>query len=57
MTKLKNLFIELVKIELSNYELISDNIRFNTIKFYAEMIPFNNIPLSEWILICNENQI
>jgi hypothetical protein len=49
---LKNLFVELVKIELSNYSKLSKNIVSNTIQHFAELIPFNTISKEEWEQIC-----
>jgi hypothetical protein len=57
METLKALFIELVKIELSNYERVSTNMIANTIQHFAEMSPFNKISIEQWHCICSVNGI
>lgn len=57
MTTLKQLFVELVKIELSNYGKVSMNMVANTIQFYANMKPFNTISIEQWHCICSANNI
>lgn len=53
MENLKKLFVEVVKIELSNYERISKNMVASTIKYFAEMTPFNMLPIEQWHCICS----
>jgi len=57
MENLKSLFVEVVKIELSSYKRVSENMLKNTIQFYAEMMPFNTISIEEWYCICSANNI
>jgi hypothetical protein len=57
MKNLKALFVELVKIELSKYEKLSKIIVANTIQYYAEMTPFNEISIEQWHCICSSNGI
>ena len=53
----QNLFMELVKIELSSYKKNSLNMISNTIKFYAQLVPFNVVSLNYLITLCNNNEI
>ena len=48
----QNLFIELVTINLSDYKKLSLNMISNTIKFYSNMIPFNNVSENYLITLC-----
>lgn len=57
MEKLKILFVELVKTELSNYIRINENIVSNTIQHFAEMEPFNTESVEYWCRICSENGV
>jgi hypothetical protein len=57
MTNLKALFVEVVKIELSNYTRLSKNMVANTIQHFAEITPFNKISLAEWHSICSANGV
>ena len=51
-TELQNLFIELVNINLSSFEKININMISNTIKFYSELIPFNNVSENYLTTLC-----
>ena len=42
-TETQNLFVELVTINLKSYKKVSLNMISNTIKFYSNMIAFNNV--------------
>jgi len=53
----QSLFIELVKIELSNYSKVSLNIVLNTIKFYHNLTPFNSVSENYIITLCHNNGI
>ena len=48
----QNLFIELVTINLNDYKKLSLNMISNTIKFYSNMIPFNNVSENYLITLC-----
>ena len=48
----QNLFVELVTINLNNYKKVSLNMISNTIKFYSNMIPFNNVSENYLITLC-----
>ena len=51
--ELNNLFTEVVKIELSNYESISLNMLRNTIQHFASLKPFDNWNMIYWSTICH----
>jgi hypothetical protein len=51
--ELNNLFTEVVKIELSNYESISLNMLRNTIQHFANLKPFDNWNMIYWSTICH----
>ena len=57
MKNLTTLFVELVKVELSNYKKVSKNMVANTIKHFAEMKPFNTVSIEQWHCICSANKI
>lgn len=57
MQDLKKLFVELVKIELSNCTRNSKNMVANTIQHFAEMTPFNKISIEQWHCICSSNGV
>ena len=57
MENLKTLFVEVVKIELSNYKKLSKNMVANTIQHFAEMKPFNKISIEQWYCICSANGV
>ena len=57
MENLKTLFVEVVKIELSNYKKLSKNIVANTIQHFAEMKPFDKISIEQWYCICSANGV
>jgi hypothetical protein len=57
MENLKLLFVEVVKIELSNDKRVSENMVKNTIQHFAEMVPFNTISIEQWYCICSANGI
>lgn len=57
MKKVNALFVELVKVELSNYKKVSKNIVANTIQHFAEMVPFNKVSIEQWHCICSANNI
>ena len=57
MKNLKALFVELVKIELSNYKKLNENMVANTIQHFANMLPFNGVSLEQWYCICSNNGI
>ena len=42
------LFVELVKIELSNYSNVTLNMKANTIQHFQNLTPFNKYPLFYW---------
>lgn len=42
------LFVELVKIELSNYAQITLNMKANTIQHFQSLSPFSKYPLFYW---------
>ena len=48
----QNLFVELVTINLNDYKKVSLNMISNTIKFYSNMIPFNNVSENYLITLC-----
>ena len=52
MEKLKLLFVELVKIELSNYKSLSDNMINNVVFHFANIKPFTVLSFDEWKVIC-----
>ena len=54
---LQNLFVELVKIELSNYKRVTLNMVANTIKFYSEMAGFNKYASEYWQTVCSANGV
>ena len=51
-TEAQNLFIELVTINLNSYSKVTFNMISNTIKFYSELIPFNNVSENYLITLC-----
>jgi hypothetical protein len=53
----QNLFVELVEINLNNYKKLSLNMISNTIKFYSNMIPFNNVSENYLITLCYNKDI
>ena len=57
MEKLKALFVEVVKANLSKYETVSANMVANTIQHFAQMTPFNKISIEQWYCICNNNGV
>ena len=57
MEKLKALFVEVVKANLSKYETVSVNMVANTIQHFAQMTPFNTISIEQWYCICNNNGV
>lgn len=57
MEKVKSLFVELVKIELSRYKIKNINMLANTIQYFAEMTPFSCISIEEWYCICSANGV
>jgi hypothetical protein len=57
MKNLTSLFVELVKIELSNYKKVSANMVANTIQHFAEMTPFNETSIEQWHCICSANGV
>lgn len=57
MKNLTALFVELVKVELSNYKRVSKNMVANTIMHYAEMTPFNNVSIEKWHCECSASGI
>jgi hypothetical protein len=56
-TEAQNLFVELVKIELSNYKKNSLNMISNTIQFYSNLIPFNNVSFNYLVTLCHNKGI
>jgi len=54
---LQNLFVELVKIELSKYEKTTLNMVANIIKFYAEMDGFNQCNIVYWHCVCGAHNV
>ena len=56
-TEAQNLFVELVKINLKSYKKVSLNMISNTIKFYSNMIPFNNVSENYLITLCHNKGI
>jgi hypothetical protein len=53
----QNLFVELVTINLNSYKKVSLNMIANTIKFYSNMIPFNNVSENYLITLCHNKGI
>ena len=56
-TETQNLFVELVTINLKSYKKVSLNMISNTIKFYSNMIPFNNVSENYLITLCHNKGI
>jgi|LakMenEpi03Aug12_release.lakeMendotaPanAssembly.Ray.scaffolds.fasta_scaffold5209673_1 hypothetical protein len=56
-TEAQNLFIELVKINLTSFEKVNFNMLSNTIKFYSELIPFNTVSENYLITLCHNKGI
>ena len=51
--EVQNLFVELVTIELSSFKNVTMNMLSNTIKFYAELKPFNTVSLNYLSTLCH----
>jgi hypothetical protein len=56
-TQLQQLFVELVKIELSNYKNVTSNMLSNTIQFYANMNSFSMFKIEFWHCVASANNI
>jgi hypothetical protein len=56
-TEAQNLFIELVTINLNSYAKVSFNMLSNTIKFYSQLVPFNNVSENYLMTLCNNKGI
>lgn len=52
--ELKALFIELIQLELSNYELISKTILANTIQYYSSLEGFNQFSYEYWFNLASK---
>jgi hypothetical protein len=57
MSALENLFVELVKIELSNYKSLSKNMVSNTIKHFAGFAPFSTVSIEQWHCVCSASGV
>jgi hypothetical protein len=55
--ELKELFVELVKIELSSYKLVSLSMLENTVKHFSSYHGFNEFPIEYWHCVCSLNGI
>lgn len=53
----QNLFVELVNIELRKYERTTLNMVYNTIKFFAQLTPFNNVSENYLLTLCHNKGI
>jgi hypothetical protein len=56
-TEAQNLFVELVTINLNSYAKVSFNMLSNTIKFYSQLVPFNNVSENYLMTLCNNKGI
>jgi len=56
-TEAQNLFVELVTINLNSYSKVTFNMLSNTIKFYSQLVPFNNVSENYLITLCNNKGI
>jgi hypothetical protein len=53
----QNLFIKLVRIQLSGYKKTSLNMVLGTIEFYSKYIPFNKVSVNYLVTLCHNNGI
>lgn len=56
-TGLQSLFVEVVKASLSQNAKNSVNTVSNTIKYFAQLKPFNTISLEQWHCVCSTNGV